>query len=127
MLQVELKKKFKYRLILDESISFGSVGRTGRGLTELYNVPVRTYALARLDSRLQVFRLLRLTCSSVLLQMVSLRAAVSVLALISSSTTRYAAVCVRHAHSAHRLLVAYQRHFLRLLCFHARRPYCRRV
>ncbi len=39
--QVELKKKYKYRLILDESISFGSVGRTGRGLTELYNVPVR--------------------------------------------------------------------------------------
>ncbi|KAI0327510.1 serine palmitoyltransferase [Cubamyces sp. BRFM 1775] len=36
---VELKKKFKYRLILDESVSFGSVGRTGRGLTELYNVP----------------------------------------------------------------------------------------
>ncbi|KAI0767506.1 serine palmitoyltransferase [Fomes fomentarius] len=36
---VELKKKYKYRLILDESISFGSVGRTGRGLTELYNVP----------------------------------------------------------------------------------------
>lgn len=38
--QVELKKKYKYRLILDESLSFGSVGRTGRGLTELYNVPV---------------------------------------------------------------------------------------
>jgi len=36
---VELKLKYKYRLILDESISFGSVGRTGRGLTELYNVP----------------------------------------------------------------------------------------
>ncbi|CDO72122.1 hypothetical protein BN946_scf184962.g65 [Trametes cinnabarina] len=36
---VELKKKYKYRLILDESVSFGSVGRTGRGLTELYNVP----------------------------------------------------------------------------------------
>ncbi|KAI0073607.1 serine palmitoyltransferase [Panus rudis PR-1116 ss-1] len=36
---VELKYKYKYRLILDESISFGSVGRTGRGLTELYNVP----------------------------------------------------------------------------------------
>ncbi|KAI0827472.1 serine palmitoyltransferase [Trametes gibbosa] len=35
---VELKKKYKYRLILDESVSFGSVGRTGRGLTELYNV-----------------------------------------------------------------------------------------
>ncbi|KAF8271056.1 serine palmitoyltransferase [Lactarius quietus] len=36
---VELKLKYKYRLILDESISFGTVGRTGRGLTELYNVP----------------------------------------------------------------------------------------
>ena len=38
--QVELKHKYKYRLVLDESISFGTVGRTGRGLTELYNVPV---------------------------------------------------------------------------------------
>ncbi|EPQ50783.1 serine palmitoyltransferase [Gloeophyllum trabeum ATCC 11539] len=36
---IELKYKYKYRLILDESISFGSVGRTGRGLTELFNVP----------------------------------------------------------------------------------------
>lgn len=40
VLQVELKLKYKYRLILDESISFGTMGRTGRGLTELYNVPV---------------------------------------------------------------------------------------
>lgn len=39
-LQVELKLKYKYRLILDESVSFGTMGRTGRGLTELYNVPV---------------------------------------------------------------------------------------
>ncbi|KAJ7499489.1 serine palmitoyltransferase [Mycena latifolia] len=36
---VELKYRKKYRLILDETISFGTVGRTGRGLTELYNVP----------------------------------------------------------------------------------------
>ncbi|KAJ3788111.1 serine palmitoyltransferase [Lentinula aff. detonsa] len=35
---IELKQKYKYRLILDESFSFGTVGRTGRGLTELYNV-----------------------------------------------------------------------------------------
>ncbi|CDR87314.1 related to LCB1-serine C-palmitoyltransferase subunit [Sporisorium scitamineum] len=35
----ELKKRYKFRLILDESISFGTVGATGRGLTELYNVP----------------------------------------------------------------------------------------
>ncbi|KAH9016370.1 serine palmitoyltransferase [Lactarius deliciosus] len=38
---IELEHKYKYRLI-DESISFGPVGRTGRGLTELYNVPVCT-------------------------------------------------------------------------------------
>ena len=37
---MELKNKYKYRLVLDEGISFGSVGRTGRGLTELFNVPV---------------------------------------------------------------------------------------
>ncbi|TFK28263.1 serine C-palmitoyltransferase [Coprinopsis marcescibilis] len=36
---IELKYKYKYRLMLDESYSFGSVGRTGRGLTEVYNVP----------------------------------------------------------------------------------------
>ncbi|KAF8477736.1 serine palmitoyltransferase [Russula ochroleuca] len=36
---IELKHKYKYRLVLDESVSFGTVGRTGRGLTELYNVP----------------------------------------------------------------------------------------
>ncbi|KAF9484302.1 serine palmitoyltransferase [Pholiota conissans] len=36
---IELKYQYKYRLILDESYSFGTVGRTGRGLTELYNVP----------------------------------------------------------------------------------------
>ncbi|KAH9060246.1 serine palmitoyltransferase [Lactarius vividus] len=34
-----LKHKYKYLLILVESISFGTMGRTGRGLTELYNVP----------------------------------------------------------------------------------------
>ncbi|KLO06517.1 serine palmitoyltransferase [Schizopora paradoxa] len=36
---IELKFKYKFRLLLDESFSFGTVGRTGRGLTELYNVP----------------------------------------------------------------------------------------
>lgn len=33
-----MKEKYKFRLVLDESYSFGTVGRTGRGLTELYNV-----------------------------------------------------------------------------------------
>ncbi|KAG6900904.1 hypothetical protein C0993_004341 [Termitomyces sp. T159_Od127] len=36
---IDIKYKHKYRLILDETFSFGTVGRTGRGLTELYNVP----------------------------------------------------------------------------------------
>ncbi|KAH9060257.1 serine palmitoyltransferase [Lactarius vividus] len=36
---IEFKYKYKYRLIFDESISFDTVGRTGRGLMELYNVP----------------------------------------------------------------------------------------
>ncbi len=35
----ELKKRHKFRLILDESISFGTVGATGRGLTELLQHP----------------------------------------------------------------------------------------
>ncbi|KIJ43906.1 hypothetical protein M422DRAFT_30722 [Sphaerobolus stellatus SS14] len=36
---IALKNKYKFRLCLDESFSFGTLGRTGRGLTELYNVP----------------------------------------------------------------------------------------
>mmetsp|Transcript_36757 Transcript_36757/g.98634 ORF Transcript_36757/g.98634 Transcript_36757/m.98634 type:complete len:349 (+) Transcript_36757:233-1279(+) len=37
---VELKKQYGYRLILDESFSFGAIGATGRGLTEYAGVPV---------------------------------------------------------------------------------------
>ncbi|KAK6538110.1 serine palmitoyltransferase component [Orbilia ellipsospora] len=36
---VKLKWQYKYRLILDETNSFGVVGATGRGLTEYYNLP----------------------------------------------------------------------------------------
>jgi serine palmitoyltransferase len=36
---IKLKRKYKFRLILDESISFGTVGPTGRGMTELCDVP----------------------------------------------------------------------------------------
>ncbi|EDW61038.1 serine palmitoyltransferase 1 [Drosophila virilis] len=35
---VELRKKYKLRLFLDESVSFGTLGRTGRGLTEHFDV-----------------------------------------------------------------------------------------
>ncbi|CAJ0629831.1 6023_t:CDS:2 [Entrophospora sp. SA101] len=37
---IELKKKFKYRLILDESLSFGTMGKRGAGLTDYFNIPV---------------------------------------------------------------------------------------
>ncbi|KAL2106868.1 hypothetical protein VUR80DRAFT_6102 [Thermomyces stellatus] len=35
---VELKEKYKFRIILDETWSFGVLGRTGRGVTEAQNV-----------------------------------------------------------------------------------------
>ncbi|KAK8123777.1 pyridoxal phosphate-dependent transferase [Apiospora kogelbergensis] len=35
---VELKSKYKFRICLDETWSFGVLGRTGRGLTEAQNV-----------------------------------------------------------------------------------------
>ena len=35
---MELKKRYKFRLILDETWSFGVLGRHGRGLTEAQNV-----------------------------------------------------------------------------------------
>ncbi|KAK3207582.1 hypothetical protein GRF29_103g1417836 [Pseudopithomyces chartarum] len=38
---VELKHKYKFRLILDETWSYGVLGRTGRGLTEAQNVDAR--------------------------------------------------------------------------------------
>lgn len=37
---VELKYKYKYRLILDESLSFGVLGKTGRGITEYLGIPI---------------------------------------------------------------------------------------
>lgn len=37
---VELKNRYKYRLILDESLSFGVLGDHGRGVTEHFNIPV---------------------------------------------------------------------------------------
>ncbi|KAL5279633.1 SPTLC1 family protein [Megaselia abdita] len=35
---VAIRKKYQLRLFLDEGISFGTIGKTGRGLTELLNV-----------------------------------------------------------------------------------------
>ncbi|RUP44629.1 hypothetical protein BC936DRAFT_149201 [Jimgerdemannia flammicorona] len=38
---IELKRKYKYRLILDESQSFGVLGRRGAGLTDLFDIPAQ--------------------------------------------------------------------------------------
>ncbi|XP_057541329.1 long chain base biosynthesis protein 1-like isoform X1 [Amaranthus tricolor] len=36
---ITLKEKYRYRLLMDESNSFGVLGSSGRGLTEYYGVP----------------------------------------------------------------------------------------
>lgn len=38
---IELKYKYKVRLIIDESASFGVLGQAGRGLTEHFDVPIK--------------------------------------------------------------------------------------
>ncbi|KAG2225339.1 hypothetical protein INT45_005583 [Circinella minor] len=38
---IELKRKFKYRLILDESQSIGVLGARGAGLTDLFNIDAK--------------------------------------------------------------------------------------
>lgn len=43
---IRLKEKYKFRVILDESNSFGVLGSTGRGLTEHYGVPVSLVTLS---------------------------------------------------------------------------------
>lgn len=40
---IELRKRYKLRLILDESVSFGALGSHGRGLTEHLNINVRKF------------------------------------------------------------------------------------
>ncbi|XP_022206787.2 serine palmitoyltransferase 1 [Nilaparvata lugens] len=36
---IELRKKHKLRIFIDESISFGTLGKHGRGVTEYFNIP----------------------------------------------------------------------------------------
>ena len=37
---IDLKRKFKLRLFIDESISFGTLGKHGKGITEHKNISV---------------------------------------------------------------------------------------
>jgi serine palmitoyltransferase len=39
---IELKDKHRFRVIMDESLSIGVMGKTGRGITEHYGVPVKS-------------------------------------------------------------------------------------
>jgi serine palmitoyltransferase len=41
---VDLKYKYKYRIFLDESVSFATLGKTGRGVTEYFNIPVKKFS-----------------------------------------------------------------------------------
>jgi hypothetical protein len=40
-----LKEKYRFRVILEESHSFGVLGKSGRGLAEQYEVPVSIWCL----------------------------------------------------------------------------------
>ena len=37
---ISLKRKYKLRLFIDESVSFGTIGENGRGITEYKNISV---------------------------------------------------------------------------------------
>jgi hypothetical protein len=40
-----LKEKYRFRVMLEESHSFGVLGKCGRGLAEHYGVPVSVWSL----------------------------------------------------------------------------------
>jgi serine palmitoyltransferase len=37
---VRLKEEYKFRVLVDESNSIGVLGKTGRGISEHFNIPV---------------------------------------------------------------------------------------
>lgn len=41
---VALCTEYKLRVFVDESISLFTIGKTGRGVTEYFNIPVSTHA-----------------------------------------------------------------------------------
>jgi 7-keto-8-aminopelargonate synthetase-like enzyme len=45
---IELKKKYKFRLILDDSFGFGVLGKTGKGVIELFDIDVYFQIINRL-------------------------------------------------------------------------------
>ena len=47
--KVEMKWKYKVRIFMDESISFGVLGKTGKGVTEHYGISVSNEMSYNLD------------------------------------------------------------------------------
>eukprot|EP00475_Leptophrys_vorax_P042787 TRINITY_DN80645_c0_g1_i1.p1 TRINITY_DN80645_c0_g1~~TRINITY_DN80645_c0_g1_i1.p1 ORF type:complete len:490 (+),score=20.82 TRINITY_DN80645_c0_g1_i1:131-1600(+) len=39
---VRLKEKYKFRVLVEESLSFGVLGKTGRGISEHFNLPIQS-------------------------------------------------------------------------------------
>lgn len=52
---MELRKKYNLRLFIDESISFGVLGKTGRGVTEHFDVDVSVIFLYIFLQYMQLF------------------------------------------------------------------------
>lgn len=46
---IRLKEKYRFRVLLDESNSFGVLGKTGRGLTEYFGVLVFSFNFPFVD------------------------------------------------------------------------------
>lgn len=38
---IDIRIKHKIRILIDETLSFGILGKNGRGITEHFNIPVR--------------------------------------------------------------------------------------
>ena len=47
---VRLKEKYKFRVLLDESLSFGVLGEGGKGATEHFHLPVGTRGTTSLSA-----------------------------------------------------------------------------
>lgn len=58
---VLLSKKFKLRIFIDESISFGTLGKCGKGVTEHFNIPVSVFFALYLLHYTTVYSLFTLT------------------------------------------------------------------
>lgn len=42
---MELREKYMLRIFIDETLSFGVLGKHGRGVTEYYNIDVSIYII----------------------------------------------------------------------------------